>query len=214
MKFKGKKYRECSNIKACMSVHCPAPSQFHAKWKRGRTKVQHSAVMEPMKPGLLWHFITTEPWFKLINRKKQYMTRHILQLWTNFCVQDCRSRIAQVESQSQTLSTRILDCKPFNDTCYLIGHRLESEYFHLAQVLLSSYSSTSKEEALRTWNLGQIFEIKLWVVGQWQGNTIDNCLQRQTAHKIFKTKIEAHLVNAGLYMAFKRCISCATKVAG
>ena len=41
-------------------------------------------------------------------------------------------------------------------------------------------------------------------------NTVDECLQRQIAKKIFKLKIEARPVNAGHYIAFKHCISFAT----
>ena len=40
--------------------------------------------------------------------------------------------------------------------------------------------------------------------------TVGNCLQRQIAKKIFKSKIENSPVNTGHYMAFKRCISFAT----
>ena len=43
-------------------------------------------------------------------------------------------------------------------------------------------------------------------------NTADDCLQRQIAHKIFKSKIEAHPVNAGHHMAFKYCISFTTNL--
>ena len=46
-------------------------------------------------------------------------------------MQVCRSGIAQVEYQGQTPSTRIIDSKPFIDTCYCIGHRLELKYFHV-----------------------------------------------------------------------------------
>ena len=47
-----------------------------------------------------------------------------------------------------------------------------------------------------------------WLVS----NTVDDCLQRQIAKKIFKSKIEARPVKAGHYMAFKHhdCISFAT----
>ena len=41
----------------------------------------------------------------------------------------------------------------------------------------------------------------------------DECLQRQIAQKIFKSKIEARPVNAGHYMAFKHRISFATNLA-
>ena len=42
-------------------------------------------------------------------------------LETILFVQNSLSRIAQVEYQGQTLYTRILEWKPFNDTSYLIG---------------------------------------------------------------------------------------------
>ena len=48
-----------------------------------------------------------------------------------------------------------------------------------------------------------------WLVS----NTVNDGLQRQIAHKIFKLKIEAHPVNAGHYMAFKHLISFATDLA-
>ena len=43
--------------------------------------------------------------------------------------------------------------------------------------------------------------------------TVNECLQRQIAKKIFKSKIEARPVNAGHYMAFKHRISFATDLA-
>ena len=48
-----------------------------------------------------------------------------------------------------------------------------------------------------------------WLVS----NTVNDGLQRQIAHKIFKLKIEAHPVNAGHYMAFRHHISSATNLA-
>ena len=44
-------------------------------------------------------------------------------------------------------------------------------------------------------------------------NTVNDCLQRQIAQKIFKLKIEARPGNAGHYMAFKNRISFATDLA-
>ena len=44
-------------------------------------------------------------------------------------------------------------------------------------------------------------------------NTVDDCLKRQIAQKIFKSKIEACPVKAGDYMACKHCISFATYLA-
>ena len=44
-------------------------------------------------------------------------------------------------------------------------------------------------------------------------NTVDECLQRKIAKKIFKSKIKARPVNAGHYMAFKHRILIATDLA-
>ena len=72
--------------------------------------------------------------------KKRYMTHRISPPATNFfLVQDCRSRIFQVEYQGQTRYTRILERKPLIDTSYRIRHRLELKYFHFAQFLLNAH---------------------------------------------------------------------------
>ena len=86
-----------------------------------------------------------------------------------FCVQDCRSGIAQVEYQGQTLYTGTLERKPFIDTSYCVRHRLELNFFSLLDFFAqcsSSSSLISKKWDLRTWNLGQSFEIELRMVGQ------------------------------------------------
>ena len=51
--------------------------------------------------------------------------------------------------------------------------------------------------------------------GQLVSNTVDDCLQRQIAQKIFtsKSKIEASPVNIDHYMTFKDSISFATNLA-
>ena len=104
------------------------------------------------------------------------VSRNLQQL-SSFCVQDCcsrrTSRIAQVECQGQARNTRTLERKPLINTFYRIGHRLELKYFHFAQFLLNAHwaahrprQSENCEVEVRTWNLGQIFEIDLWMVGQ------------------------------------------------
>ena len=69
-------------------------------------------------------------WFITLYRKKNacilQLRRDLQQL---FCLQDCYSRIAQVEYQGQTQNTRILECKPLIYTFYCIQHRLELKYF-------------------------------------------------------------------------------------
>ena len=48
----------------------------------------------------------------------QCQTSHISQSWTDFCMQDLCSQIAQVEYQGQILNARILDCIPVINTYY------------------------------------------------------------------------------------------------
>ena len=54
---------------------------------------------------------------------------------------------------------------------------------------------------------------KGWLVNDSDYNTVDDCLQRQIAKKIFESKIKVQPVNAGHYMAFKHHISFATYLA-
>ena len=121
-----------------------------------------------------------------------------------FCVQDCQSRIAQVEYQGQTLYTRILNCKPVIDICYRILHRLELKYFHYAQFLLNARRAAHQPRA----------DVPDGIMGGWSV-TQKMCLQRQIAQKIFngKSKIEGRPVSTGLYIAFKYCILLATNLA-
>ena len=73
------------------------------------------------------------------------MTRHISQPAIDFFgVQDCRTRIFQVEYQGQTRNTRILERKPLIDTSYRIRHRLELKFFHFAQFLLNAHRAAHR----------------------------------------------------------------------
>ena len=53
-------------------------------------------------------------------------------------------------------------------------------------------------------------EAKTFSYGWLVSNTAYDCLQRQIAQKILKSKIKARTVKAGHYMAFKHSISFAT----
>ena len=156
-------------------------AQCHTKWPRRCSVFQHSSGIDPnfWFPSRPTHYDSPYPlshWFVSITRKIRYATRRILPPATDFfCVQDYRSQIVQVEYQGQTRNTRILKRKPWINTSYSIRHRLELKYFHFTQFLLNaaqllieqlSSSSTSKKREQRTWNLGQILEIELWMVGQ------------------------------------------------
>ena len=89
-----------------------------------------------------------------------------------FGMQNCHARnqprFAQVEYRGQTRYARILDCKPFINTCYLIFHRLELKYFHFAQSFLNAQQAAHQPQQSENWELdrSKIFEIKLFIVGQ------------------------------------------------
>ena len=93
-KSKKKNYRECSNLKACLSVHWWA--QCHLKWPRGCKDTQ---ITSGIKPSLPTH----------------WKLPFDLNLKPFFCLQDYSSLIAQVEYQGQTrytwYYTAILGCK-------------------------------------------------------------------------------------------------------
>ena len=148
-------------------------AQCHAKWPRRCRRIEHHAGLEPISPDHLRPALTTQPLVHVNCPKKTvygasyYLNCFALLFW----LQNCRSQIAQVEYQGQASNSRILERKPMIDTSYRIRHRLELKYFHFAQFLLNwqcswSSLSTSEKWELRTWNLGQIFEIQPWMVGQ------------------------------------------------
>ena len=75
-----------------------------------------------------------------------------------FCLQDYPSSIAQVEYQSQTQYTRIIDYKPFINTCYHIECRLDLKDIHFAQFLLNGSqcsSDNSGDQVMDGWSVTQ-----------------------------------------------------------
>ena len=75
------------------------------------------------------------------------MTRHILPPATDFfCVQECCSRIVQIEYQGQTQYTRILEHKPLNIEQYIsrTQHRLELKFFHFAHFLHNAHQAARR----------------------------------------------------------------------
>ena len=116
--------------------------------------------------------LTTKQWVHIDWWKTLYMNRRIWQPGTA-----CRSQIAQVEYQGQTRYTRILGHKPLIDLAiHLIAFNIIGligvEIFSLRSILAqcSSWHRAAHwpwKGELRTWNLGQIFEIKLWMVVQY-----------------------------------------------
>ena len=80
-----------------------------------------------------------------------YFSRYFATCNQFFCVQDCHSRIVQVEYQGQTRSTRILERKPLINTSYHIRHRLELKYFHLAQFFLNAHRAAHPPRKSENW---------------------------------------------------------------
>ena len=152
-----KNYRELSNIKSTLvsALTGSVPRKIAEAWQ----EFQLSSGIEPKLPDSLRITLITEPKVRINWPKKTVYDSLFLATWNRFfCVQDCRSRIVQVEYQDQTRYTRILE----------------------------------------SWDRSSISSHG-WLVS----NTVDECLQRQIAQKIFKLKIEACPVNAGHYMAFQ-----------
>ena len=151
-------------------------AQCHAKRLRRCRAFQHSSGIEPKSPDSLWPALTSKPLVSINNRKR---TVHELSYFATcnrfFCVQGCRTRIIQVEYQGQARNTELIEVKIFS---------LRTIFAQCS--LSSSSSSTSKKRKLITWNLDRSSRSSYaWLVS----NTVNECLQRQIAKKIFKSKI-------------------------
>ena len=95
---------------------------------RGRV-FQHSSGIEPMSPDSLRLSLTTKPLIHISCWKKTaYVSSYFATCNRFFSVQDCRTRIFQLEYQGQTRFLRILERKPLIDTSYRIRHSLELKW--------------------------------------------------------------------------------------
>ena len=153
-----KNYRELSNIKSTLvsALTGSVPRKIAEAWQ----EFQLSSGIEPKLPDSLRITLITEPKVRINWPKKTVYDSLFLATWNRFfCVQDCRSRIVQVEYQDQTRYTRILE----------------------------------------SWDRSSISSHG-WLVS----NTVDECLQRQIAQKIFKSKIEGSPVIAGATLVTTR----------
>ena len=121
---------------ACVSALLHWHAQCHTKWPWGCREFQLSARINPMSLASLLSLLSNE-WHA---GKKVYDLSH-LNHEPIFCMLDCPSQIAQVEYQGQTLYTRVLECKPFINRCYCIGHSLELKYFHFAEQVCTIFCS-------------------------------------------------------------------------
>ena len=124
-----KKIERVQQYKKWVSVHWRA--QCHAKWQRCCKACHLSSGIEPMLPDSLQHTLTTKP-LVCINclKKRVYKFWYFATCNQLFCIQDCNTRIFQVEYQGQTRKTRILEHTPFIHISHDIQHRLELKYLH------------------------------------------------------------------------------------
>ena len=114
--------------------HAPDPHMWQSPGPWPDSQRFQNSGNRTMSPDALLLSSTTEPLVHIdLQKKMVYDSSHFATLNPFFCVQDCRSRIAQVEYQGQTQYFRILDSKPSIDICYRIGHRLELKTFLIAQ---------------------------------------------------------------------------------
>ena len=126
-------------------------------------------------------------------------------------MQDWRAWIAQ----GRTRYTRILDSKPFIDTCYLIEHRLELKYFHFAQFILNPHRAAHRRKVsfCEDWELN-ISDISSRSSYGWLfSNTVDDSLQRQITKKSSNPKSKLVLSMLVTVLAFEHNISFATDFA-
>ena len=113
--------REHSHIKSSRVVHWCA--QCHAKWPRLSRGFQHSSGIEPMSPDSLQPVLTTKPLVCIISFiKTVYGSSYFATCNWFFCVQDCRSRVFQVEYQGQTRNTRIWNSWTQTFDRYVLSH--------------------------------------------------------------------------------------------
>ena len=129
-------------------------------------------------------------------------------------LQDCQSWIAQVEYQGQTPDqnswTQTWNLWSIHLITFNIDWGWNIFISHNFGSMLTNQLIDLEKVRTETWNLGQIFEIELWMFGCLHSRWL---FAKAIAKKIFKLKIKAGPVNAGHYMAFKHSISFATDLA-
>ena len=104
----------------------------------------------------------------------------ICNLQLLFCMQNCRSRIVQVQYQGQARDNGIIESKHLIDTSFRTLHRTELKHF-----LSSSSSLTSEKWELITWNFGHISSYG-WLVSStvaW-----DDCFTKINCSKNLRIK--------------------------
>ena len=153
-----KKYLECSNEKACVSVQWLA--QCHAIWQRGCRVFQYPAVTKPMLTDSLPLELTstTQVQIQMNSHVWQPQLQWFFAYWI-FIFRLLKSfQVIMVRQNTpEFLTYRIIDFKPFFNTYYhLIRHKWEMKCFSLctffAQCSLMQLIDLRNVKT-RTWNL-------------------------------------------------------------
>ena len=154
---------ESSNIKACESVYCRA--QCHAKWA-----IVQQRVSAPCKNRTQVARLTIDHWAISSYRSPErniiwLVVSHNLEGWNHIFA----CRIVVLGLLRLYIKTRH-DIEEFLTanlwSIHLIAFDIDWSWniftLHIFAKCSSSSSSASKKWEVRTWNLGQIFEIWLW----------------------------------------------------
>ena len=137
---KNKNYRECSNIKSARinALTGSVPRKMAEALQRVSALNRNGSHVAGLSAASLIHLAIGS--YQLL-KKTVYDSSYFATCNWFFGVQDCRTRIFQLEYQGQTRNTRILERKPLIDTSYCIRHRLE--IFSLRTIFAQCSSSSS-----------------------------------------------------------------------
>ena len=186
-------------MKASISIHSLVPR------KNCLGEAESFSTLLNSKPSGLMYCLAG---FKtmIIYPKKMVHQSSYLATQSIFFLLDFHFQFVQVKYRGQTRYSRIFERKPVINTYCSIGYRLEMKCFLFAQFFLKAHYAGPQIQKSENWGLESWDRSSRssywWLVS----NTVDDYV---LAQKILKSKIEAHPVHAGLYMACKHCISFA-----
>ena len=151
-------------------------SQCNAKWQRGG---RNFSILRDSNPSSPTHCDSPQPpshGFVLILREKVYMNSIVVtrNLEQRFCGRIVVLRLLRLNIKARHVWHDIPEfLTPNLWSIHFIAFDIDWSWknfiSHIRLTILAQFSlslsSTSKWWELRTWNLGQIVEIELWIVG-------------------------------------------------
>ena len=176
-------------------------------WRNSRRNHREHSNVKAQVSRLITLALTTKPCVHIYLMKKLYISRHISQPWTDFC-KDYYSLIVQVEYQGQTKYTRILVnllSKHIFSCCAItwIDKEWSWNFFSLhifCSMLIKQLIGLRK---VRNANLKCRKDLLNQVM---EGLSVKQITQKSLSRKL---KLQCQ-VNAGLYVAFRHCVSFTT----